>query len=197
MNFNHSLWEQILYYGVAILYRYSLRCVYIPPGKQLSSKRELRKNSQEDFFLLHFREKRPWKNILYTLTKSVELFTTVCEQNNILLTVFFHVSLTNWQNCQFLIVHILWSRNKAIIFIFSKHGGILTVTTDFIWNKLTTPFFQDFTDSSGDRGVAGGGARAPSQKHCPLVPPQMKWHFAQGSMESRHFESLATPLSGD
>ena len=44
-----------------------------------------------------------------------------------------------------------------------------------------------------------GGATAPWQKLCPPLapPPEMKLHFVQRSMESRHFESqlalLLTP----
>ena len=41
-----------------------------------------------------------------------------------------------------------------------------------------------------------GGLSQPSQKSSPppLEPPQMKWHFVQGSMESCQFWVLVSPL---
>ena len=42
-------------------------------------------------------------------------------------------------------------------------------------------------------GRAGGGAWAPSVRNPSPLSPQMKWHFLQGSMESRQFESRSAP----
>ena len=38
-----------------------------------------------------------------------------------------------------------------------------------------------------------GAGNAPWQKLCPPLAPQMKLHFVQRSMESRHFESQSAP----
>ena len=54
INFNELLWEQFLFYGVAILYRHTPRC--IPAGKKLFEKGDVWKIVQKDFFVAIWRE---------------------------------------------------------------------------------------------------------------------------------------------
>ena len=59
--------------------------------------------------------------------------------------------------------------------------------------NIMTDMYDCVSRSGVARGGAGG-ANAPSGRNsAPLLPPQMKLHFVQRSMESRHFESKSAP----
>ena len=57
------------------------------------------------------------------------------------------------------------------------------------YKNIKVPRIMFLNNSS----VAGGGATAPWQELCPSLAPQMKLHFVQRSMESRHFEFQSAP----
>ena len=58
-------------------------------------------------------------------------------------------------------------------------------------------YYREYGIGLCSSGVARGGAggRPPplAETLPPLLPPQMKLHFVQRSMESRHFESKSAP----
>ena len=59
ININDSMYEQILYYGVAILHRYTSRCVHSSRQKLKFEKRLSKKKIARGFFLLHFCKETP------------------------------------------------------------------------------------------------------------------------------------------
>ena len=56
---------------------------------------------------------------------------------------------------------------------------------------LDDPKLYDLPQWRSQRGA--GGATAPGRNSAPPLAPQMKLHFVQRSMESRHFESQSAP----
>ena len=65
------------------------------------------------------------------------------------------------------------------------------------WNNemiLTILILSSKNNSGVARGGGQGGRPPPlAETLPPLLPPQMKLHFVQRSMESRHFESRSAP----